>query len=368
MEVDNESWPFKKCSNFTDDQLTAIALVRGVFAAVGCVIFTVIFISLVLLSKCYYQRVCGSVAKRLVIGLTASTAFLQLLFALNLVHYYHREGVQFCKAAGYFDQYVVSIELLFMVGIILVLLFKVLKLATSWRLFDVYTFTCHSNKLEIAHFVSIFVLPLFIDWIPFTTDTYGPYGTWCWIRSLENNCSSSIAGFWEQIWLSAIPFGCLAILTIGTVMLSLFLLCYTITKTKIQKLIEVGVTDSIFFLAFLALMFILYCLVTIYSFMNDISVLTFWVLNAMSTPLTATFIPLALLTVIHLPYSSIISHGCYKYQRQDHTYGDLNRATVNCSSVMHQPSDTYWNPPHSSIEDSETTPLVGNQQQQNYGS
>jgi len=35
---------------------------------------------------------------------------------------------------------------------------------------------------------------------------------------------------------------------------------------------------------------------------------------------------------------------------------------------MLQPSDTYWNPPHSSIEleDSETTPLVGNQQQQNY--
>ena len=362
----DESFPLKICANLTDSQLAAIALVRGVLAAVGCVIFCVILTSLVLLSKCYYQRVCGSVAKRLAIGLTASTVLLQLLFAVQLVQYY-QGGVQFCEATGFFDQYVVSIELLFFLGIILVLLFK---LVTSWRRFDMCTFTCHSNKLEAVCFVLIIVLPLFIDWIPFTTGSYGPYGPWCWIRSLEKDCSSSIAGYWERIWLSAVPFGCLAILTLGTVILSLFLFCYTVRKTKIQKLIEVGVTDSILFLAFLALMFALYCLVTIYSFTKNIDLLTFWVLNAMSTPLTATCIPLALLTVIHLPFSSMIAHGCYKrHPGQDRVYGDMNRATVHWSSAPHQTSDTCWNPPHSSVEleDSETTPLVGSQQP-NYGS
>ena len=58
---------FKNCSNFTDEQIEVIALVRGVSAAVCCAnssTVLVVFVILVILPKTR-NRVCGTVVKRL---------------------------------------------------------------------------------------------------------------------------------------------------------------------------------------------------------------------------------------------------------------------------------------------------------------
>ena len=60
-------YTFKNCSNFTDEQIEVIALVRGVSAAVCCAISStvlVVFVILVILPKTR-NRVCGTVVKRL---------------------------------------------------------------------------------------------------------------------------------------------------------------------------------------------------------------------------------------------------------------------------------------------------------------
>ena len=55
--MENPLLAFKNWSNFTDEQLTAIALFRGTTAAACCVILFVMLVILLVLARFYYQRV-----------------------------------------------------------------------------------------------------------------------------------------------------------------------------------------------------------------------------------------------------------------------------------------------------------------------
>ena len=114
------------------------------------------------------------------------------------------------------------------------------------------------NKLEVPNLAVIVVLPLVIDWIPFVTNSYGPFGAWCWISILDQDCSTHMAGLWEQIWLWDIPFGVVAFLTLVLFIASLCVLVYAVKTTKAHKLIEVGILDYVLLLAFLVFIFLLY--------------------------------------------------------------------------------------------------------------
>ena len=102
------------------------------------------------------------------------------------------------------------------------------------------------------------VLPLVIDWIPFTTNSYGQNKTWCWITILDPDCSIHMAGLWEQIWLWDVPFGVVAFLTLVLFIASLCVLGHGVKNTKAQKLIEVGVLDFVLLMAFLVFILFLY--------------------------------------------------------------------------------------------------------------
>lgn len=110
-------FPFQNCSNFTEKQLTEIALARGIFAGACCVILSGVFVTLMIHAKFDCRRVFGTVVKRLAIGLTASSVIFQLFLALHLVHYFHPQGMEeaakFCEADGFLVQYCESIWLLF---------------------------------------------------------------------------------------------------------------------------------------------------------------------------------------------------------------------------------------------------------------
>ena len=197
--IENPLLAFKNWSNFTDEQLTAIALFRGATAAACCVILFVMLVILLVLARFYYQRVCGTVLKRLTIGFTAADVLYQLALALHLKYYFNPHDLKFCEADAFLDQYLESILLLFMLEIYIafVLFIKVLHVSTSWKFFGVYyekvkacKFVCCGwkiNKLEVAIFIFAVTLPLLFEWIPFTTNSYGPLGPWCWIRASEKN-------------------------------------------------------------------------------------------------------------------------------------------------------------------------------------
>ena len=140
--------------------------------------------------------------------------------------------------------------------------------------------------------------------------------------------------------------------------MSLYLLIHGIKNAKVEKLalIEVGITNIVFFLTFLVLT-VLWCLQQTNSYVT-------WLLTAISIPLALTLTTLATLFAIHLPLSFMIACACCKHQRQKSIY---DVTTINQSTDRHQPSSTTWDSPHSSA-DNEIISLVCDHQQPNYGS
>ena len=143
--------------------------------------------------------------KRLSFWFTVLTMLYQLVVALHLVRYFDPDVKHLCERQGFLLQYTSSVALLLALGICLVLFFEVLKVTTYWKLeLKVKsTFTCCDRKiniLEVTILTSAFVLPLFFDWIPFTTNYYGPS---CWFRSTpDKNLSEHLSyttGLWEEI-------------------------------------------------------------------------------------------------------------------------------------------------------------------------
>lgn len=376
-----ESFPFQNCSGFTNTQLQILAFARGLTAVVCCaVLLTVLLLLLVLVVFTQQRnRLCGSAVKRLTIGLIAVNAAYQLPLALHLIHYYDPKENVVCIVDGFFDQYLASIQLYLTLGIFLVLFIKVLKVSTSWKRVDgcyektqANPFTCCGlkiSRLEITIFTSVCIFPLLYVWVPFVTDSYGPYGGWCWIRSFDKNCSTHIAGMWEHIWIWYVPFGIVAFLTTLLFVASLCLLGYRIKNTQVERTIVVGIVDSVISLAVMCVLRILQTIAYFCEFKQGRFV--FRVLHGIAAPLSA-FIPLALLMTIHLPLSSVIV-GQKRQRRQSFLEDDCatahNKTNHDSSdwSVIHQPSHTTWNPPHSTNQVSETTPLARDQPVQNYG-
>ena len=355
-------YTFKNCYNLTDEQTEVIALVEGVSGAVCCAILStvlVVFVTLGILTKTR-NRVCGTVVKRLSFVLIAFIVLYQLDSAMQLVYYYHRNE-EFCKVNGFFIQYFWTVGLLLILGISVALFFKIgEKLFPSWRLFHCCKkakekmFTRHDMKIskqEVAIVASVIVLPLLFDWIPFTTNSYGQYATWCWIHLLEQNCTTNPAGLWEQIWLLHVPFGIISFVILVLFVGSLCQLGYGIKNAKVHRLIQVGAVDYLLFLTFLVFVSFLYAiaLIAITFTLSEGHSFIFWILMAITYPLIGTFVSLGLLVAIYLPISAtcILYHKRHQYQEIDNQAHKDEPNTVNRSDPVDVPSHITWDPPHS---------------------
>ena len=351
---------FRNCSNLTVEQTEVIALARGVSGAVCCAILSavlVVFVILAILPKTR-NRLFGTVVKRLSIGLITVSVLYQLSYVMQLVYYYHPDE-EYCRVNGFFSQYFETVTFLLILGISLALFFKIgEKVFPSWKLFlyckkaKEKIFTRHDMKIskpEVAIFASVIVFPLLFDWIPFTTNTYGQFATWCWIHSLEENCTTNSAGHWEQIWLAHVPFGIVSFVILVLFVGSLCQLGYGIKNAKVHRLIQVGTVDYLLFLTLLVFMIFLYAIGELVdTFTYTQHHFNFWILSAVNFPLAGTFATIALLVAIYLP----ISATCIYYKRRQ--YQDIDRQahedepnTVNRSDPVDIPSHTTWDSPHS---------------------
>ena len=300
-----------------------------------------------------------TVVKRLSFGLIAISVVNQLIYAMQLVYYYYRDE-EYCKVNAFFDQYFETLEYLLVLGISLALFFKIgEKVFPSWRLFHYCKktkekmFTHHNMKIskpEVAIIASVIVFPLLFDWIPFTTNSYGQFAAWCWIHSLEENCTTNSAGSWEQIWLTRVPFGIVSFVILVLFVGSLCQLGYGIKNAKVHRFIQVGTVDYLLVLTFFISLSFLYAIAEIV----DTSTLSkghrfiFWIYSAVTYPLVGTFATLALLVAIHLPISATcIYFKRNQYQEIDSQAHDDEPNTVNMSDTINIPSHTTWDPPHS---------------------
>ena len=352
---------FKNCSGFTDEQVTAVALVRGITAGVCGGILLLVLVVLVILAirPKSRDRMCGSVKKRLTIWLTAVTALAELFLALSLVYYFNPSNVAFCKADGFLTQYFGSVQLLFTLWISLTLFFEVCEAMCGLKAKCTDKICCGCNikiPLEIGLYFAMFIVPV-ITAIPFVTDLYGSIGPWCWIRSSKENCDEHTAGRTAQIVLWNVPFGLVALLTLVLVIAALCLLCCSFKKCKLK----LGVINSIVILVFLVITFAM-CILEVAT--CDVSLDHYdygtWVVFTVSAPLGQLAIPLALLVAVHLPLSCK-NHKCCTRKRHHSRRPPTEIATTPVSSDSdikpsetefypeHEPTDiaTTWQSPHS---------------------
>ena len=135
-----------------------------------CAISFTVLIGVLVLAKCNYQRICGTVLKQLAVGFAAFTALFELILTLHLMRYSHPELEVFCEIEGFLVQYFATVEILFTLGIVLVHSFKVLKVTTTWKC-KYYAkdkcsvFPCCDwkiNKTAFALIVVVFFLPFFV--------------------------------------------------------------------------------------------------------------------------------------------------------------------------------------------------------------
>ena len=212
-------------------------------------------------------------------------------------------------------------------------------------------FTHHDMKIskpEVVIVASVIVFPLLIDWIPFTTNTYGQYGTWCWIHSLEQNCTTILAGWWEQIWLWDVPFGIVSFMILVLFVGSLCQLGYGIKNAKVHRLIQVGAVDYLLVLTFFVFAYASAVLTTSFTFREGHHFIS-WILTAVTYPVIGTLDSLGLLVAIYLPISTtcILYHKRHQYQEIDNQAHEDEPNTVNRSDLIDIPSHTTWDPPHS---------------------
>ena len=352
--------------NNTDEQLITDALL-GITATICCIVCLMVLVALSVCARCYNRStICGTVLKRLAFGFTVLTMVFQFLVALHLVRYFDHADVKIlCQLLGFLIQYASTVNLLLALGICLVLFFEALKVTTYWKL-KCYTkvkrstFTCCGrkiNQLEVMVYILVFALPLLFDWIPFVTKSYGPSQNFCWFRSIADKKSSEPykADLWEEIWLSAAPLGVGSFLILLLFTASLCQLGYGIKNARVDRrtLIEVGVTNSIFFIALFITASVLLPFHGYFS--ASLMIPQFFVIFV---PIAMMLLPLSLLVAIHLPFSKI-TQLCLTRSRYIHTSGEWDQATVHASSNRLQPSHTTWSPSHSFCEPSEITRLVG---------
>ena len=179
------------CSPYDGYDYVIVAAVSSGSAMVSalCCIFV---IGLIFLFKKHYFFI-----QRLILYHCVAT----LLRAIALILRFHRLGDQndfavhiVCVISAFLDQ------------------------VTLWYLaldYVVITFTLlmaivfHKNmaRLEGLFVVLIFIFPLTFNWIPFIDDSYGRYGAWCWIRTINyDDCSEHEFGTTLQGALWNIPF------------------------------------------------------------------------------------------------------------------------------------------------------------------
>ena len=355
---------FKNCSRFSQEGLHFIASISGA-SAVGCCFYLFLLIGLIVMIK--KGRVYESVMKRLTVWLAAVTFLCQILHTLNFTSvidynfFYHNPIL--CQMYGFAIQYSWSVQLLLMYGVSLLLFFKMLE-ASPWKPAYVSalqervkgkTFMCHGWRIskEISFLIAAFVIPFLFDLIPFITKSYGHFRPFCWIRDIETDCSTHRPGRVEQIILLIIPFGILALLTLGLSAISLCLLCCAIKNRKHQKmkLIQmVGIIDSISFIVYLGFIFVLCGFnIIVFSMNSENYRFYLWILAA---SLSGLWIPASLLLPIQCALFSNIARVCCKRKRQNRRH---HRQRESEAVTMHktEPSHTTWDPPHSSGEDSE---------------
>ena len=167
----------------------------------------------------------------------------------------------------------------------------------------------HKNvaHLEGLYIVLIFVFPFTFNWIPFIDNTYGRFGAWCWIRTVNyDDCSEHQFGAILRIILWNVPFISTNILLTPIYLFTLAYVArqrccktgkdmYNPEMERLKKYLNKEVWPLLFF-PLGVIFFNLFPVINgIYGSANANPSYTLWVLHAIFSPLQGGYVTLVYL-------------------------------------------------------------------------
>ena len=202
------AWPGLKtskmsnCSTHLSEGIVKQLAYLGIATGGASVVVCSLAIILLLLLRLY---------KMLSYRLALYQGLSSLLFGMSTVGYFLAFGAPhpICQAVGFFGQLLIMMKVLFVVCL-------------TFHLFCFAVFHKNLKRLEVAYVSFSVCIPLLMAVIPFTTNSYGQAGAWCWIQNWKNNCPLDIAinGEIEQfVLLYGVAFIILVVVAIAVVVM-----------------------------------------------------------------------------------------------------------------------------------------------------
>ena len=184
----NKTPSVSNCSDFNTTIFTAVAGVRC-FSAVLSVLASLLVTVMILVFRKYNFFI-----QRLILYLSFASIFNGISKALQLAYRHPNSKLEkdYCAIVAFMDQ------------------------QSDWSVFlstlvitiHLYLKAVHNKtlKLEILCLITIFIMPITFNWVPFIHHTYAEAGPWCWINLYNPyNCTRNKFGLSLRIVLWFVP-------------------------------------------------------------------------------------------------------------------------------------------------------------------
>ena len=152
-----------------------------------------IIILLLLIYKCYQ-----SVLQRLLLYLLLATNLNELARFLSVEHQFRYEKQdEVCEWIGFFFCMTRIIVSLYNLGIMIYLLSYITCLAKGNTIPKWLQSNWRKGTLEFVYVIVAILFSFGYAWMPYVNNNYGTSGAWCWIRTMNENCT--VVGLVDQM-------------------------------------------------------------------------------------------------------------------------------------------------------------------------
>ncbi len=214
------------CSFFSGKELNQLSLIRGMTSIVTLVVscFTLLLIL-------YYQAFRTTLQR---LFLCMSLALISDAATLTLQISSSNEV--YCKVVGFFHQYSLNVILLFALGTVFYLLYRICQSTPSVR-HKRARLNRHKTCYEVTFVLFVIIIPLTYNWVPFITNSYGGR-PWCWLKESPelNDCSKDSA-----VYLTSFIMGTIVPIPI-TILATFVTVCLVLVYCRWTCLFRTSVT------------------------------------------------------------------------------------------------------------------------------
>ena len=366
---------FGNCSSLTTDQLLSVNLAFSVSGGICWFILTLITL-LLLLSKSYH-----TVLQRLLLYHMTATLLNELFIASCIeLQFEYRGQETVCMWIAFIRNWAIFLRVVTTIGIMVYLVALVWNLARGNTVPHFLQSKRRRVVLEVSYVVISPIFCFTYALVPYFTHNYGLAGAWCWVKSLDANCSFSLSGLLEQV-VHSYGFSLLNSTIALILMVAIAIVYCRLSSTLVELRLLAKKTFFVLVCFFIHVSCVSIAIVYRMIELHHHQTIAFWYATAISYPFGILLFPIAFVISFY-PVQKLFgckrcakalkcAHCCKKKARNMRTvpylkqpgFTSCNAApTVPDSTRESLPSSTFFHVPYTGgfthITASDATPLV----------